>query len=379
MGSEILGMFVMTLVVVLLICPWILTIWNLFYLFKKEKKKENALDLLIFLLGISLTILLYCIFDYKSYDEALLKGSLSGSGLYHEPIASKSMPTILLFSVIGIFSYAILRIKKLDLPPLAIVLCMSGMIIGTLLSAVWMIQISKNLDYMIHLYYILFPFNYILCCMRLYREVMQEYQQRQPKTKKYQNAFLNKCNQILEDSSTWPQIAIVLTIPILMIIMIILTLFGQRPDEFIKAFTETSDWRLSTKISPPPLEFDAHYLCTVALQGHPKCVKPLRYGIRQNHRIVVNRQLCVANAFEDYIQEKLPKTHHIIRSFYDTYGYPIAKHIKTPMMADITYYIMKPLEYFFVLFLYLFDKKPENRIAIQYIPNKRELLSSTIK
>ena len=74
-------------------------------------------------------------------------------------------------------------------------------------------------------------------------------------------------------------------------------------------------------------------------------------------------------AFEQLIQEKTPKFHHFIRGIYDKYGYPISKHINTPIQADITYLIMKPLEWIFLIVLYLFDKKPENRISMQYMPN----------
>ena len=35
---------------------------------------------------------------------------------------------------------------------------------------------------------------------------------------------------------------------------------------------------------------------------------------------------------------------------------------------DVIYYLMKPLEWIFLLVLYLVDRKPENRIALQYIP-----------
>ena len=153
----------------------------------------------------------------------------------------------------------------------------------------------------------------------------------------------------------------------------ILTLLGQQPDSLIQAFTQTSDWQLSTKISPPPIEKDAHYLCTVSLRGHKEIVKPLRYGIRRGNKIVVNRQLCVANAFEDFIQEKTPRFHKWIRHIYDTYGYPLSKHIRTAPLADITYWCMKPLEYFFVFILYLLDVHPEDRIAIQYLPKKEVL------
>lgn len=93
-------------------------------------------------------------------------------------------------------------------------------------------------------------------------------------------------------------------------------------------------------------------------------------GIRRGEKIVVNRQLCIANAFEDLIQERTPKFHHFIRHIYDKYGYPLSKHINNEIEADITYLIMKPLEWIFLIVLYLFDEKPENRIATQYIGKK---------
>ena len=95
-------------------------------------------------------------------------------------------------------------------------------------------------------------------------------------------------------------------------------------------------------------------------------MKPLRYGTRRGTTIVVNRQLCIANAFEELIQEKTPKFHKWVRGFYDTHGYPISKYITTPFKADVIYVMMKPLEWVFLLVLYLFDVEPENRISRQY-------------
>ena len=95
-------------------------------------------------------------------------------------------------------------------------------------------------------------------------------------------------------------------------------------------------------------------------------------GIRKGEKIVVNRQLCVANAFEDLIYEKTPRFHHFVRHVYDKYGFPLSKYITTPIKADITYILMKPLEWIFLITLYLFDKKPENRIATQYIGKRWE-------
>ena len=102
-------------------------------------------------------------------------------------------------------------------------------------------------------------------------------------------------------------------------------------------------------------------------------VRPIRMGIRHGEKIVVNRQLCVANAFEDFIQEKTPRFHHFVRYIYDKYGYPISKHINTATKADITYIVMKPLEWVFLAILYMFDIKPENRIATQYVGDKKKI------
>ena len=59
-----------------------------------------------------------------------------------------------------------------------------------------------------------------------------------------------------------------------------------------------------------------------------------------------------------------------LNDFYSTNifsVYPVAKHIRTPLAADITYLVMKPLEWIFLLVLYLTDRKPEDRIAKQYL------------
>ncbi len=136
--------------------------------------------------------------------------------------------------------------------------------------------------------------------------------------------------------------------PLLGMLIIILILFGQAPDSAIKAWTETSEWALSTKQSPPNLHVDQHYLCTVAAGGHKRVVKPIRKGIRHGHEVIVNRQLCIANAFEEVLQERTPRAHRVIRDFYDKYGFPIAKYIRHKWSADIVYILMKPLEWEFV-------------------------------
>ena len=78
----------------------------------------------------------------------------------------------------------------------------------------------------------------------------------------------------------------------------------------------------------------------------------------------------MANAFEQLIEERMPGFHRAVRNFYDTYGYPISKHINSAWSADVVYLLMKPLEWVFVFVLYLFDTKPEDRINRQYLPKE---------
>ena len=180
------------------------------------------------------------------------------------------------------------------------------------------------------------------------------------------SSTLSSLSGILNNSKRWPLIALIMMIPLLGIMICILMIFGQAPDAAIKAFTETADFRLSQKIPPQQLYYDEHYLCTVAAGGDRKVVKPLRMGIRHGHPVVVNRQLCVANAFEQVLEERTPRFHKAVRSFYDTHGFPVARLIRTKKAADIVYFIMKPLELVFLIVLYLTDVHPEDRIAMQY-------------
>ncbi len=107
-------------------------------------------------------------------------------------------------------------------------------------------------------------------------------------------------------------------------------------------------------------------MCTVAAAGDPKFVKPLRLGKRHGKIIVVNRQLLIANAFEELIQDLSPKAHRIIRSNYDKYGFNISKKINTIFLSNMVYLLMKPLEWFFLITLYLFCTEPEKKINSQY-------------
>lgn len=95
-----------------------------------------------------------------------------------------------------------------------------------------------------------------------------------------------------------------LCVPLLAILICFLLVFSQKPDAFIKAFTETykhgfSQWDHQCA----NVLCGGHYLCSVAANGHASIVKPIRYGVRNGGIIICNRQLLVANTFEDWMEE----------------------------------------------------------------------------
>jgi len=157
-----------------------------------------------------------------------------------------------------------------------------------------------------------------------------------------------------------------LTAPFIVLIQAALYVFGQRPDSIITQFTESCGFLLS-HYQNCSCGGD-HYLCSIAANGNKKLVRPVRFGLRQNQRIVVNRQLLIANAFEHWMEQYVPRIHRVVRGTYDAMRIPVNRWAKHRRMANLIYVGMKPLEWFFLLWLYLFDLKPENRIATQYFP-----------
>lgn len=284
------------------------------------------------------------------------------NGEHHTPIATWAAPTVITLAAIAFVGYLILRICRTDtLPPLLAALAIGAMYLGGALCIIWCLQIAAH-DLLLCLY----PANLLLIGAKVIKEMVlrrkgEEHPEPQGKSK-----LILSFHHLLSRAENWPWLGILFALPLLGLIIAILTLFGQTPDSIIQAWTQTSDWTFSQQVSPQNVYLHEHYLCTVAAGGHKKVVKPLRMGRRHGHQVVVNRQLCIANAFEQLLEERLPRTHRAIRSFYDKYGYPIAKHIKSPYTADAIWFLMKPLEWFFLTVLYLCDPKPENRIAVQY-------------
>ena len=293
----------------------------------------------------------------------------------HTPIFSKAAPTIIFIFVIGIAGYLYLRVRPLKkIPPLMAIISMSAMYLWVIEVLVFTVQVFKgdlSGDNLLDVYLLVYPVCIICIVARTVISKVHEWQEYEMERAKIQsNPLLNFADKILSNSKLWPIYAIIFMFPLLGVIIGILLLFGQAPDSVIKAWTETADWTLSLKEAPQNIEYDEHYLCTVAAGGHKKIVKPVRKGIRHGHEVIVNRQLCIANAFEQILEEKTPCFHKLVRGIYDRYGFPVARLIKSKWIADIIYIFMKPLEWIFLAVIYMSDVHPENRIANQYMGKK---------
>jgi hypothetical protein len=187
-----------------------------------------------------------------------------------------------------------------------------------------------------------------------------------------QNALSAISLNILQ-SNAWirfPLLAL-FALPLLLILSLVLFLFGQKPDTLIRAFTDTYKHGFSQlDYMCDNIQCGGHFLCSVAAKGHRTIVQPERYGERNGHKIICNRQLLIANAFEDLLQERFPLVHKGIRREYNKVGTLVHRYyhvFNNKFVADFVYVVMKPFEWFFLLVLYTFDTRPENRIAKQYL------------
>lgn len=360
--------------------PLALTLLNLFFLFAENRnalllKKSRHFEWITLGVGTCYSLLLLPLSNIttEDWEVQLVNREL------HTPIGSTGVLTVLVLAAVGIGGYLILSEGSLrKRPPLVTVLAIAAMYLGMAECVFWIVQVF-SLDWVMA-YLCLLPANCILIGAKVIRRKVVEWRRVPPEEMHaFRHAGLEAINRKLADSSRWPAAAFLLAWPLLGVLICILLLFGQEPDSVIRAWTETSDWRLSAQEAPPNLYRDQHYLCTVAAGGHRRLVKPLRKGIRHGHTVIVNRQLCIANAFEQVLEERMPRFHRCIRSFYDRYGFPLARCIRSPYAADVVYLLMKPLEWGFLLVLYAVDVKPENRIAVQYLPAETEGTSPSLR
>lgn len=160
-----------------------------------------------------------------------------------------------------------------------------------------------------------------------------------------------------------PSLSVITTLPILGAWFLIQKLIYSH--WIWEIFTLSCERDFLFAMQRPPAT-DCHYLCTVAAQGSPRLVKPLRLGKRHGKTIIVNRQLQIANAFEDLLHKRSPRFGKFARQAYDKIGLPISHLITKPWQANLIYIVMKPFEWMFLLTLLILDSDPEKRIQRMY-------------
>ncbi len=361
-------------IIFVLICgifPFVVTAENIICLVRKDtpQKKKHKWTLITLIAGTLLSAAVISAISSFRWDEPVVIGEYFTE--LHEPFYEKNVLSLCLFALAAMVCLYLLDRGRV-MPPLAAVICVSGVYGEIILGLFYISQLAVNILNDLNLlvavgYLILFPVNFFIISARVIRETVLLYtayfRENDIESKNRLDGFLRGS---LEKAAGWVLFPLVGLIPFTGVLVCLCILCGQGPFGIIRAFTNTSDWTYSTMISPPPVEYEGHYLCTVAVNGHERVVKPLRLGVRHGIVIGVNRQLCAANAFEQLIEDKAPRLHRLVRHIYDKYGYPVSKHITTRLRADIVYILMKPLEWLFVAVLYLFDRDPESRIAMQY-------------
>ena len=361
-------------IIFVLICgifPFVVTAENIICFVRKDtpQKKKHKWTLITLIAGTLLSAAVLSAISSFRWDEPVVIGEYFTE--LHEPFYEKNVLSLCLFALAAMVCLYLLDRGRV-MPPLAAVICVSGVYGGIILGLFYISQLAVNILNDLNLlvavgYLILFPVNIFIISARVIRETVLLYttyfRENDIESKNRLDGFLRSS---LEKAAGWVLFPLIGLIPFTGVLVCLCILCGQGPFGIIRAFTNTSDWTYSAMISPPPVEYEGHYLCTVAVNGHERVVKPLRLGVRHGVVIGVNRQLCAANAFEQLIEDKAPRLHRLVRHIYDKYGYPVSKHITTRLRADIVYILMKPLEWLFVAVLYLFDRDPESRIAVQY-------------
>jgi len=307
------------------------------------------------------TFLLFLLFSGEEhpYYEAIDPAGLES----YEFVASKHRLIYMIFFVLYHISLLLLWLRKSALPPLILALGLCVLYIGLFFNGILILQILGSQEGAGIL--ACFPAFSLLVGLGIIIRTLIDL----PKSLSFSSSkhqWLNKINEKLSTKSALFCSSVIAILPVFVLVTLILMLFGDDYDAVRTARAETTSGGSSQHAPPPHLPHQGHYLCTVAACGSPQLVKPLRWGIRGKQRIIVNRQLQIANAFEELIADLFPTLHRFIRKNYDRYGYDLSKKIKSRWASNLTYILMKPLEWGFLLCLYTFCLRPEEKIRRQY-------------
>ncbi len=88
------------------------------------------------------------------------------------------------------------------------------------------------------------------------------------------------------------------------------------------------------------------YIATAAARGHPRFVQSWTVRRADGRSMQVNVQLQRLKCAELALMAVSPRLHKSLRQIYDIVGKQLARRIQNPWLADITYFLLKPCEWF---------------------------------
>ncbi len=102
------------------------------------KKKENGLfEFIAFFIAGIYILLAYELWEVPSYDVAL---NLYGDTSTHEPFSSEHVLTLIVMMLVGFTCYMILKFFRKALPPLAEVMLLGGVYLGSAVNVMCVVQ-----------------------------------------------------------------------------------------------------------------------------------------------------------------------------------------------------------------------------------------------
>lgn len=306
------------------------------------------------------------------------KKSIAGEQAYF--LAQDHMLTIFILALVAFGSYLSVRYSKLGMGPFLLAFAPLGVLTGIVLygvllvhfaayflmtAVIWILSLAQPQFLFAGIVILSLPAAIVFMVASFIEAARYNYHVLKPY---YQSGFLKALADLYEHSVKGYFSITLLWFAFIQLIQSFLTLFGQKPDSHIKAFSEACH-RFMLGSGDCYTMSTTHYLCTIAVNGNRRLVKPLRPGMRKGQWILVNRQLMVCNAFEEWLAEKAPALQKWLRKRYDALEVPVNALSRYKWLANLLYIGSKPMEWLFVLTLYLFDGKPERRIQKQYLPN----------
>ena len=250
--------------ILLLVVPAFLSLWNLANCFFKKPKGEKILAPV----GVIGGGIMY----------GMMQSSLDYGGDWYEQIysfqthysLSPRYPAVYFALFLGIVALFVLVYAKAEaMPPLVSAICISLLVIFNIYQLFYMLQLANQFNIQ-HMFLYLYQINLMILSGRIIRDHMNQTVEmfRKDETKIKVNSFVYKLFSKMDTLSKYSVFVFVVFFFVVAILEIVFVLAGQGIDAPIKTFTDTADWTFSQQVPPPPLDYDGHYLCTVAAGGH---------------------------------------------------------------------------------------------------------------